>query len=169
MFFQAREEQTEKSESLSGDEDIFHSTNHADLSTLQTHVPILLQFLEMYGRMRLCIFTFTFIHHRLRCQHPAQPGQPRLPVAPSYVYGAWSLGRMRLCIFTFTFIHHRLRCQHPAQPGQPRLPVAPSYVYGAWSLGRMRLCIFTFTFIFSSLGLVSSPDPPLWRRVWERD
>ena len=35
---------------LSGDEDIFDSTNHADLSTLQAHVPILVQFLEAATR-----------------------------------------------------------------------------------------------------------------------
>ena len=52
-IYQAREEQSVfdvLQRVLSGDEDIFDSTNHADLSTLQAHVPILVQFLEAATR-----------------------------------------------------------------------------------------------------------------------
>ena len=52
-IFQAREEQSVfdvLQRVLSGDEDIFDSTNHADLSTLQAHVPIVVQFLEAATR-----------------------------------------------------------------------------------------------------------------------
>ena len=52
-IFQAREEQCVfdvLKMDLSGDEDIFNSTNHTDLRILKTHIPILVKFLEAATR-----------------------------------------------------------------------------------------------------------------------
>jgi len=52
-IFQEREEQCVfdiLKRVLSGEEDIFNSTNHTDLRTLQTHIPILMKFLEAATR-----------------------------------------------------------------------------------------------------------------------